>query len=85
MKGMPRKEMLEENEVNWVKVHHFSVEGLLEKNDINATAFAVGVEEANGSLAFEFRVSPQFWHFFWSHEHILCAVRPKQAKTRTLV
>jgi hypothetical protein len=85
MKGMPRKEILEENEVNWVEVNHFSIEGLLENNDINATAFAVGVEEVNGSLAFEFKVSPQFWHFFLSHEHILSAVRQKQAKTRTLV
>jgi hypothetical protein len=85
MNGMPRKEMMEENEVNWVEVCHFSVAGLLENNDINATAFAVGIEnKANGSLTFEFRVSPQFWHLFFG-EHILCAVRPKQAKTRTLV
>jgi hypothetical protein len=85
MNGMPRKEMMEENDVNWVEVHHFSVAGLLANNDINATAFALGVEEKNGSLAFEVKVSPQFWRFFLSDDHILCAVRPKQAKTRTLV
>jgi len=85
MEGVPRKETVNGHEVNWVAVRHFDVSGLLENNDINATAFAISVKEVSGSLAFEFQVSPQFWRFFLSNEHILQAVRPRQAKTRTLV
>mmetsp|Transcript_27692 Transcript_27692/g.50147 ORF Transcript_27692/g.50147 Transcript_27692/m.50147 type:complete len:272 (+) Transcript_27692:1502-2317(+) len=85
MEGMPRKEPINGNEVNWVKVRHFNLAGLLSNNDINATAFAIGVSEVNGMLSFEFEVSPHFWRFFLSQEHILSAVRPRHAKTRTLV
>ncbi len=85
MEGMPRKELINGNEVNWVKVRHFNLAGLLSNNDINATAFAIGVSEVNGMLSFEFEVSPYFWRFFLSKEHILSAVQPRHAKTRTLV
>jgi hypothetical protein len=86
MEGMPQKELINGNEVNWVKVHHFILAaGLLSNNDINATAFAIGVSEVNGMLSFEFEVSPHFWHSFFSQEHILSAVRPRHTKTRMLV
>jgi hypothetical protein len=85
MNGIPRKEMVQEHEVNWVEVQHFSVACVLNNNDINATAFAVGIEEKNGCLSFEIKVHPHFWRWFFSRDHVLAAVRPKQAKTRTLV
>jgi hypothetical protein len=85
MEGMPQKELINGNEVNWVKVRHFNLAGLLSNNDINATAFAIGVSEVNGMLSFECEVSPHFWRFFLSQEHILSAVRPRHAKTRMLV
>ncbi len=64
---------------------HFNLAGLLSNNDINATAFSIGVSEVNGMLSFEFEVSPHFWHFFLSQEHILSAVWPRHTKMKTLV
>jgi hypothetical protein len=86
MEGAPKKEMINGNEVNFVKVRHFNIDGLLDNNNINArTAFAIGVSKTNGRLSFEFQVSQHFWRWFLSPHHILSAVRSRQAKTRTLV
>lgn len=85
MEGMLDKEMINDNEVNFMKVRHFNLPGLLDNNDINITAFAIGVSEANSLLSFKFQVSPHFWHIFLSQEHILSVVQPRQAKTKMLV
>jgi hypothetical protein len=60
-KGMLDKEMINDNEVNFMKVRHFNLPGLLDNNDINVTAFAIGVSEGNRLLSFEFQVSLHFW------------------------
>jgi hypothetical protein len=85
MEGAPEKEMINGNEVNFVKVCHFNIDGLLDNNNINATAFAIGVSKTNGRLSFKFKVSQHFWRWFLSPHHILSAVQPRQAKKRTLV
>lgn len=85
MEGAPKKQMINGNEVNFVKVRHFNIDGLLDNNDINATAFTIGVSKMNGRLSFEFKVSQHFGRWFLLPHHILSAVQPRQAKTRTLV
>jgi hypothetical protein len=48
MEGVPQKQMINGNEVNFVKVCHFNIDGLLDNNDFNATAFTIGVSKTNG-------------------------------------
>lgn len=74
-------------EVNLDKMENFSVELVLENNDINVTAFAIGVQTASNVDGFqlEFRVKPSFWIWFHFKHHVLKATQPQTAKAKTLV
>jgi hypothetical protein len=60
------------------------VSGILNSFNINKNWFYYELRKRR-DLQNDSQVKPEFWRFFLSSDHVLRAVRPRQAKAKTLV